>query len=299
MAYPQYLCIPHCDLYHEYRSDRLVLIMGALHAIHAVNEEDQPTYNADPKRGHLTMVHDDVFDTIGAQLGGSALAVYMMLERRANKNGTCEPSYDTLAMALNASRRHIIRQIKVLTDAGFITIEKRRNGDKGNLPNLFTLPRHPNLTTLYPSDSGAPPPSDRTGNNNKTLVTQIHPPGDNPSDSGAPKVDTSNKELNIDTGEPTKPSNRVYEIALWYATRIDGVLPGKGAREWQEAKRLASTPITDAEMGELFDWLSGQSWVESISLSLMANKYNEWRSSKQTAPKKYAHNSPRAKGPVF
>ena len=68
-------------------------------------------------------------------------------------------------------------------------------------------------------------------------------------------------------------------MAEWYAKRVGGVIPGKGAREWADAKRLAETEITDDELPVLFDWLAAQSWVKSLSLGLMASKYNDWRSS--------------------
>lgn len=68
-----------------------------------------------------------------------AIAVYMYLKERANKDGTCYPAIGTIAKDLKLSRRTVQRAIADLEQSGNLIKEQRwrENGGKSSL--LFTV----------------------------------------------------------------------------------------------------------------------------------------------------------------
>lgn len=68
-----------------------------------------------------------------------AIAVYMYLKDRANKDGTCYPAIGTIAKDLKLSRRTVQRAIADLEQSGNLIKEQRwrENGGKSSL--LFTV----------------------------------------------------------------------------------------------------------------------------------------------------------------
>lgn len=68
-----------------------------------------------------------------------AIAVYMYLKDRANKDGTCYPAIGTIAKDLKLSRRTVQRAIADLEQSGYLIKEQRwrENGGKSSL--LFTV----------------------------------------------------------------------------------------------------------------------------------------------------------------
>ena len=68
-----------------------------------------------------------------------AIAVYMYLKDKANKDGTCYPAIGTIAKDLKISRRTVQRAITDLEQSGYLIKEQRwrENGGKSSL--LFTV----------------------------------------------------------------------------------------------------------------------------------------------------------------
>jgi hypothetical protein len=300
---------------------------------HHVGEEESPVYDASPPvRAHLTMVHDDVLDTIGEKLGAAALAVYVALERRANRAGICDPSYDTIAAALSLSRRHVIDQVKRLKEAGFVTVEQRRRSDQAHLSNVFHLPRHPNLIPLTPSEYSALPPSETAANNGRSLVNGVHSPSERGSESGAlpsehpsedpsaphaPKVDTSNNQVARTKEIPAAPepapekSKTTSMPFLLFAAMCEeqGVDPsavdtGNRSKQMAVTKRLADSGMTEDDMRRFVRWASG--WANGMDAFFVEKQRTRWQMAgspgepdKKPAAKPLPYNHPRnAKGIV-
>ena len=51
-----------------------------------------------------------------------------------------------------------------------------------------------------------------------------------------------------------------------------------GSNPWNHAHDLAEAGATDADLEGAFVWLQGEAWVKSISLTLMAAKFNDYKS---------------------
>jgi len=299
---------------------------AAIHSFpYAIEDESKAEYDRDycdaqtPKRDTTAA---NTFGMVPVSIYGAvdpgAICVYAAIAAHAKPNGYASPSIETLTSLIRTiSRPTVMKHVRALEAAGAIVIMEHRRGSTRSFE--YFLPLHPPVKKLDRSDII----DRRTGKDSlpvtgqKTLPVNASEQNDRSKDfTGSGKESlpvpvkdfdrNKNKERNDDMPSETaapqpesKTPSRVFQIADWYAKRIGGVLPGKGAREWAHAKQLAATPITDDELGALFDWLMGQSWVDSVSLSLMASKYNEWRSSKAKPKKKVEYNSPRAKGPVF
>lgn len=77
---------------------------------------------------HLTVIPSEVIDAVARGTGCLGLAVYVYLRRRADANGTCYPSYNTMADDLQLSRSTAIRYTKALIEAGFISRYRSANG---------------------------------------------------------------------------------------------------------------------------------------------------------------------------
>lgn len=77
---------------------------------------------------HLTVIPSEVIDAVARGTGCLGLAVYVYLRRRADANGTCYPSYNTMADDLRMSRSSAIRYTKALLEAGFISRYRTAHG---------------------------------------------------------------------------------------------------------------------------------------------------------------------------
>lgn len=72
-----------------------------------------------------------------------AIAVYMYLRDRANKDGTCFPSVPTIALDLKMSVSTVKRAIADLERSGHLRHERRYRTKGGNSSNLYFLERPP------------------------------------------------------------------------------------------------------------------------------------------------------------
>lgn len=81
------------------------------------------------------------FKTIysNADLPARARLVYMYLQDRANKDGTCWPAVKTIARDLKLSRSTVKRALRDLVDAGYLNKQYRFRKNGSFTSNLYTL----------------------------------------------------------------------------------------------------------------------------------------------------------------
>ena len=72
-----------------------------------------------------------------------AVAVYMYLRDRADKEGTCFPAINTIAQDLKISKSTVKRALSELEKEGYIKHERRYRQSGGNSSNLYYLERSP------------------------------------------------------------------------------------------------------------------------------------------------------------
>lgn len=72
-----------------------------------------------------------------------AVAVYMYLRDRANKDGSCYPSISTIAVDLKMSKSTVKRALSDLEKDGYIKHERRYRKTGGNSSNLYYVTRPP------------------------------------------------------------------------------------------------------------------------------------------------------------
>lgn len=72
-----------------------------------------------------------------------AIAVYMYLRDRANKDGACFPAINTIAQDLKISKSTVKRALSDLEKDGYIWHERRYRQSGGNSSNLYYLERPP------------------------------------------------------------------------------------------------------------------------------------------------------------
>ena len=72
-----------------------------------------------------------------------AVAVYMYLRDRANKDGSCYPAINTIAKDLKISKSTVKRALSDLEKDGYINHERRYRKTGGNSSNLYYLGHSP------------------------------------------------------------------------------------------------------------------------------------------------------------
>lgn len=82
-------------------------------------------------------------DIYTANLPHRAVAVYMYLVDRADKNGSCFPAISTISQDLKMSKSTVKRAIDDLEKAKFIRHERRFRQSGGNSSNLYFVERPP------------------------------------------------------------------------------------------------------------------------------------------------------------
>jgi predicted transcriptional regulator len=79
------------------------------------------------------IIDDEVIDEYGATIGPLGVAVYNVLVKHANKNGSsCFPSYQTIATKLGISRNSAIKGVELLIGEGLVKKDPRT--DKSGAP---------------------------------------------------------------------------------------------------------------------------------------------------------------------
>lgn len=80
----------------------------------------------------------EIFST---NLPHRAIAVYMYLRDRADKNGSCFPAISTIASDLKMSKSTVKRALSDLEKAHYIRHERRYRQSGGNSTNLYFVER--------------------------------------------------------------------------------------------------------------------------------------------------------------
>ena len=83
----------------------------------------------------------DLKELYQSELPTRAIAVYLYLRGRANKEGVCWPAIPTMARELKMSESTIRRALRDLVREGFLVIEERQRESGANSSNLYTLIR--------------------------------------------------------------------------------------------------------------------------------------------------------------
>ena len=76
-----------------------------------------------------------------SDLPNRAIAVYLYLRGRANKEGFCWPAVPTIASDLKMSESTIRRALRDLVREGFLKIEERQRESGANSSNIYSLIR--------------------------------------------------------------------------------------------------------------------------------------------------------------
>lgn len=74
-----------------------------------------------------------------SELPSRAIAVYLYLRGRANKEGVCWPAIPTMARELKMSQSTIRRALRDLVQEGFLVIEERQRDSGADSSNQYKL----------------------------------------------------------------------------------------------------------------------------------------------------------------
>lgn len=74
-----------------------------------------------------------------SELPNRAIAVYLYLRGRANKEGVCWPAIPTMARELKMSESTIRRALRDLVQEGFLVIEERKRENGADSSNMYAL----------------------------------------------------------------------------------------------------------------------------------------------------------------
>ena len=77
-----------------------------------------------------------------SDLPNRAIAVYLYLRGRANKEGFCWPAVPTMARELKMSESTVRRGVRDLQKAGFVTVEERFRWTHADSSNKYVLLGH-------------------------------------------------------------------------------------------------------------------------------------------------------------
>lgn len=76
-----------------------------------------------------------------SELPSRAIAVYLYLRGRANKEGVCWPAVPTMARELKMSQSTVRRALRDLVREGFLVIEERQRESGADSSNCYVLVR--------------------------------------------------------------------------------------------------------------------------------------------------------------
>jgi hypothetical protein len=167
----------------------------------------------DRRTRHTFWIDDRIVDTFGPVMGNypfgaTALAVYAVLARRADRDGDSWPSLDLIAGESGAGRRTVHKALRLLELLGLVEIAScYEQGSQRRTSNLYTLltpPEEP--PEIDPDPDKWPPPSRRTllvgkGNRSESVsaarIEQVALMGDRPAWAGLVALS--------ETGSPQSP----------------------------------------------------------------------------------------------
>jgi Helix-turn-helix domain len=93
------------------------------------------------RRGRWYPIDNVIIDRFAREVGSHGIAVYNVLVRFADREGTCWPSVGTIAEILGLCRRSVTRALQALEHAGLIAIEPRYASRGGRTSNMYRLLR--------------------------------------------------------------------------------------------------------------------------------------------------------------
>ena len=106
----------------------------------------------DLRDGKFLWIDKAALNLVSAKAGNRGVAVYSWLCYYANaKNQNCFPSFKTLALHCNVSRRTIMRTVKVLEKIQIVSIERKKG--KPNVYKLLNSPVDKSSDTAVTSDT--------------------------------------------------------------------------------------------------------------------------------------------------
>lgn len=88
-----------------------------------------------------------------SELPSRAIAVYLYLRGRANREGVCWPAIPTIARELKMSESTVRRGVRDLQKAGFLAVEERFRWNRADSSNKYTI-LAPCPTKLFAKDTG-------------------------------------------------------------------------------------------------------------------------------------------------
>lgn len=287
--------------------------MSALRALPTIAEEERPSYDGQPSgRRHLTMIADDVVEQVVETCGFTAAGIYMLLERTANRDGICRGvSYHMIEERGGISRRHAIRLVQQLRDAGFIEIRERVVRGR-HLDNEFFLPRHlsgdttpanndrsGDIVVTSPSDMVVTQGSDTSGD---TVVTRLKRSSN----------EFSNEESNERVIEPAPPATDLPDRPqtasvpfqlLWAIFHEQGrnvydlSAPERG-KQCKACERLMKSGLSEEQVRGIVRWLDWMSGVDAFDVDRNLPKWRAAGMPMQPQPKQQekrrAHNDPKS-----
>ena len=74
-----------------------------------------------------------------SDLPNRAIAVYLYLRGRANREGVCWPAIPTIARELKMSESTIRRALRDLVQEGFLVVEKRKRSSGADSSNKYRV----------------------------------------------------------------------------------------------------------------------------------------------------------------
>jgi hypothetical protein len=163
------------------------------------------------RKSHFFSIDNDIIDVHAKTIGATALAVYTVLSRYANrKTGECWPSMGRLAHLLDLARNTVKAALRTLEQAGLIAIRRRRDPAGDATSHLYTLlDCAPNAVdarlTRRHAAAVAPPEGGRSADD-PPLVTSCPtgrlPIDPEPSSSPQPKEDNQVRRSGAEENPP-------------------------------------------------------------------------------------------------
>jgi hypothetical protein len=210
-----------------------------------------------------------VDDGVLAELGGSGVKVYLVLERHADDDGFSFPSRATIAREAGLSKDTVSRAIGELVKHRLVARTKRTMPTGEPATNLYrNLPLAPQLgsrtrATTPPSRVAAPVPI-----RSRTSAEGVAAP--------VPHKESPSKRTPVKEPKPSRRNLRFDEAdeatAAWMFQRIQRLNPDHkkpNLDRWANEIRLLREQDgrTDAQIRELFGWANADDFWQSNILS--------------------------------
>jgi Helix-turn-helix domain len=129
-----------------------------------------------------------------------------MIGLRASQDGACYPSYERIALDTGTTRRTAIRQVKLLTDTGWLLALPRCNGH-GHQANAYQL-LDPRLWKTQPENLWK---TQGVVTQDHHLVTHVHPLG---SDTRSPRRRRPKEEVAEPSADPVENPTLAAVLSL-------------------------------------------------------------------------------------